>query len=71
MLPDKLLERHTEPRRIYPEEIVMTPAQMAELAEVIRYLRNKAAYITDTEEYKKQAAKIEELKEMYRNAKLY
>lgn len=36
----------------------MTPAQMTELAEVIRYLRNKAAYITDTEEYKKQAAKI-------------
>lgn len=69
-LPDKLLERY-EPHRIYPEEIVMTPAQMTELAELIRYLRDEAAYITDTEEYKEQAAKIEELKEMYRNAKLY
>lgn len=49
----------------------MTPAQMTELAELIKYLRDEAAYITDAEEYKKQAAKIEELKEMYHNAKLY
>lgn len=49
----------------------MTPAQMTELAELMKYLRDEAAYIADTEKYKKQAAKIEELKEMYRNAKLY